>query len=430
MWLLFYSIALYLVLLVSAPFWLFRIATTEKYRHGLAERLGRLRRRVLDARGVLPVIWVHAVSVGEVLAASRLIQELQERATAYRVLVSTTTRTGQEVARAKFGEDRVFYFPLDFGWAVRRYLRAIRPALVVLMETEFWPNFLTSCDRDGIPVVVVNARISDRSYPRYLRFHPFWRQILRGLTLALAQTKEDVTRLIAIGVPAERVRLGGNLKFDVGTAQLAQVTTALRDHIPAGGDLLVAGSTMEGEESLLLKGWPQVVAAIPGARMVLAPRHPERFAAVATLLERSGIWWKRRSEWFRAPCDLPPGAVFLLDSIGELASIYSLATMAFVGGSLVPTGGHNPLEPAQYAVPIVMGPHYANFRAIVETLRAEQALEIIESEDLANVLIDRMNHREETALIGARAHHIFEREAGATGRALEALLQLIAQVDH
>ena len=427
MLLFFYSAALYLVLVVSAPYWLFRVATTEKYRHGLAERLGRLPRRVLDARGMRPVIWVHAVSVGEVLAASRLIEELQERAIGYRVLVSTTTRTGQELARMKFGDDRVFYFPLDFNWVVRRYQHAIRPALLILMETEFWPNFLAGCGRDGIPVMVVNARISDRSYPRYQRLRALWRQILSVITLALAQTEEDVTRLIAIGLPAGRVRIGGNLKFDVRTALPAAATTGLRDHIPNGGDLLVAGSTLEGEEGLLLEAWPKVVAAIPGSRMVLAPRHPERFAAVTTLLERSGIWWTRRSEWLRAPCDLPPGAVFLLDSMGELASIYSLATLAFVGGSLVPAGGHNPLEPAQYAVPVVMGPHYANFRSIVETLRAEQALQIVEPGDLANVLIDRMQHRQETASMGARARHIFEREGGATGRAVEAILELLAQ---
>ncbi|HVJ08299.1 MAG TPA: 3-deoxy-D-manno-octulosonic acid transferase [Acidisarcina sp.] len=425
-----YSAALYLTLLVTAPFWLFKIATTEKYRYGLAERLGRLPRRVLDARGAQPVIWVHAVSVGELLAASRLIEELSVRAKGYRVLVSTTTRTGQELARARFGEDRVFYFPLDFRWVVQRYLRAVRPALVVLLETEFWPNFLAACREAHIPVAVINARISDRSYPRYVRLRVLWRQILSGIVLALAQTEEDVSRLIAIGVPEQRVRLGGNLKFDVRTAQPAEVTTALRSHIPAGGEVLVAGSTLDGEEKMMLEAWPQVVAAVPNSRMVLAPRHPARFATVAALLQRSGIWWARRSEWLGAPCDLPPGAVFLLDSIGELASVYSLATLAFVGGSLVPAGGHNPLEPAQYAVPVVMGLHYTNFRAIVETLRVEEALQIVSREDLADSLIERLSRREETALMGARAQHIFERESGATERAIEALRNLLLEANR
>jgi 3-deoxy-D-manno-octulosonic-acid transferase len=433
MLLFFYTAALYLSLLVGAPFWLFRMATTAKYRHGLRERLGRVPPRLfdttLDARPMPPVIWVHAVSVGEVLAASRMIDELQQAAPAYRVLLSTTTRTGQELARAKYGEGNVFYLPLDFGWAVRRYLHALRPALVVLLETEFWPNFLACCHASGIPVAVVNARISDRSYPRYRRLRILWQRILGAITLALAQTDEDAQRLVAIGVSPDRVRTGGNLKFDVRTASPAAITSLLARHLPAAAPLLVAGSTLEGEESLLLAAWPRVIAACPGARFVLAPRHPERFAAVAALLDRSGLCWMRRSQWILAPGDLPEGAVFLLDSIGELASVYSLASTAFVGGSLVPAGGHNPLEPAQYGVPIVMGPHYGNFRAIVATLRAEQAIEIVDPDQLADTLIAQSIHREQALRMGQRACHVFEREAGATGRAVNALLGLLPKVD-
>jgi 3-deoxy-D-manno-octulosonic-acid transferase len=427
MLLFFYSLALYLLLLVSSPLWLFRILTTEKYRHGLPERLGRLPHRVLDASKPSSVIWVHAVSVGEVLAASRLIDELQKAVPGYRVVISTTTRTGQELARAKFGEHRVFYFPLDLGWVIRRYLDALRPSLVVLMETEFWPNFLGTCQKRGIPVAVVNARISDRSYPRYLRLGVFWRRILSALTLALAQTEDDRSRLIAIGVPAERVCVAGNLKFDVRTAQPAGVTTALLAHLPPEGVLLVAGSTLQGEESLLLEAWPQILAAVPQVRMVLAPRHPERFAAVATLLANSRIPSVRRSEWMPTPANLSDGSVFLLDSIGELASVYSLASVAFVGGSLVPAGGHNPLEPAQFSVPVVMGPHYANFRAIVETLCAEDAIRIAEPPHIAEVLIEFMRNPSAARAMGDRGRHVFEREAGATGRAVDALLPLLGR---
>lgn len=427
MLLFFYSLALYLALLVSSPLWLFRILTTQKYRQGLPERLGRLHHRVLDAAKRPSVIWVHAVSVGEVLAASRLIDELQKAAPEYRVLISTTTRTGQELARAKFGEERVFYFPLDFGFVIRRYLDALRPALVVLMETEFWPNFLGTCRERGIPVAVVNARISDRSYPRYLRLGVFWRRILPALTLALAQTEEDRSRLVAIGVPAERVSVTGNLKFDVRTAQPADATTALLAHLPPEGILLVAGSTLQGEESLLLEAWPQILAAVPQARMVIAPRHPERFAAVATLLANSGSNWVRRSEWMAAPAQLTAGSVFLLDSIGELASVYSLASVAFVGGSLIPAGGHNPLEPAQFSVPVVMGPHYANFRAIVETLCAEDAIRIAEPRHIAGVMIEFIRNTSAAHAMGDRARRVFEREAGATARAVDALLPLLGR---
>jgi len=425
MLLFFYTAALYLAVILGAPFWLYRLLTTEKYRHGLRERLGQVPTRVLDAIGSRPVIWLHAVSVGEVLAAGRLIAELQERAPASRVLISTTTRTSQELARNKYGEDRVFYFPLDFNWAVRRYLDAFRPALVVLLETEFWPNFLSACRSRGIPVAVVNARISDRSYPRYLRLRSLWKKLLSGVNFALAQSPEDQARLVAIGMDADRVRVGGNLKFDVRSPETARVTGEIRDNLPTHAKVLVAGSTLEGEESMLVRAWPHIVAACPEARMVMAPRHPDRFTPVAALLKNSGLAWTRRSEWMTAPRQLPPGSILLLDSIGELASVYSLATIAVVGGSFVPAGGHNPLEPAQFAVPVVMGPNYTNFRGIVEALRAENAVWIARESELQATLIDMLTHPEEGILIGRRAQIVFGREAGATDRALDELLTLL-----
>ncbi len=425
MLLFFYTAALYLAVIVGSPFWLYRLITTEKYRHGLRERLGHIPARVLDAVGSRPVIWIHAVSVGEVLAASRLIADLQARVPTYRVLVSTTTRTSQELARKKFGDDRVFYFPLDFNWAVRRYLEAFRPSLVVLLETEFWPNFLAACRNRRIPVVVVNARISDRSYPRYLRLRSLWRKVLGGVSFALTQTAEDQSRLIAIGMDADRVRMGGNLKFDVRSPEPAQVTQEIKNNLPVHAKLVVAGSTLDGEESMLVRAWPNIVAGCPEARMVIAPRHPERFTPVAALLKNSGLQWTRRSEWIMEPRQLPPGSIFLLDSIGELASVYSLATIAVVGGSFVPAGGHNPLEPAQFAVPVVMGPHYANFRGIVETLCSENAVLIAGEQELQNTLIEMLTHPEKGVLIGKRAQIVFGRESGATSRALDELLQLL-----
>src|SRR5271170_5791074 len=212
-----YSLALFLALAAAAPWWLFRMATSGKYREGLTERLGRVPKRVLPAGGER-VIWVHAVSVGEVLAASRMIEELGAHVPGWRVVVSTTTRTGQKIARERFGADRVFYFPLDFAFAVRAWLHALRPRMVVLLETEFWPRFLAECRRMQIPVAVVNARISDRSWPRYLRLRFLWRRLLNSLALVLAQSELDAERLRAIG--ASNVRVGGNLKFDIHIAKI------------------------------------------------------------------------------------------------------------------------------------------------------------------------------------------------------------------
>lgn len=416
-----YNIALLTALVAGAPWWVWRMATTEKYRAGLAARLGRVPAWLRAQAATRPVVWLHAVSVGEVIAASRLVAELDQALPQWQVLISTTTRTGQELARQRFGENRVFYCPLDLPWAVRAYIRALKPQMLVLAETEFWPNLLSACFRRGIPVAVVNARISDRSWPRYRALRSLWRPMLCKLNLALAQSEVDADRLRALGCEARRVSVAGNLKFDVRAAQEAEATKVLKI-AGAGMRYVVAGSTLEGEEAALLEVWPKVLAAHGDLVLVLAPRHPERFEAVATLLRAAGVRWMRRSEWkTQRPEKIEAGTVVLVDTIGELASVYSLAAIAFVGGSLVPAGGHNPLEPAQFGVPILMGPNYENFRAIVEDLRAHDAIRITSHEELAEALLGLMAHSEFAAKIGARALEVFDAKAGATARTVAAL---------
>jgi 3-deoxy-D-manno-octulosonic-acid transferase len=418
-----YNVALLAALVVGAPWWLWKMATTHKYREGLAERLGwtPARLRAADDR---PVIWLHAVSVGEVLAVSRLAGELERAFPGHRLVISTTTRTGQALARQRFGAARVFYCPLDLPWAVRAYLEALKPRLLILAETEFWPNLLSGCFRRSIPVAVVNARISDRSWPRYRRLRALWRPFLAQIGRVLAQSATDAERLIAIGCRPQAVTVAGNLKFDVRAADEAEVTRRLKD---CARDLrfVVAGSTLEGEEAALLEAWPQLLAADSKMAMVLAPRHPERFAGVATLLDKSGMSWVRRSTW-AANGTLEAGQILLLDTIGELASVYSLAAVAFVGGSLIPAGGHNPLEPAQFGVPIVMGPHYVNFRAIVDDLLQHQALRITDAGSLAATLTGLMADLPAAAAMGSRAREVFELQAGATARSVAALRELLA----
>jgi len=426
MTLFFYNVALLAALVAGAPWWLWRMTTTEKYREGLRERLGRVPRRMVagSGAGVRPLIWVHAVSVGEVLAVTRLVKSLDAALPGYFVAISTTTRTGQALARERFGANRVFYCPLDLPWAVRAYLKALKPRMLVLAETEFWPNLLNGCFRRGIPVAVVNARISDRSWPRYQMLRHLWKPLLGRLSSVLAQSETDAERLIAIGCAPERVAVAGNLKFDVRAAEEAEATRLLKAKL-AGLRLVVAGSTLEGEEAALLEAWPRLLAADPKLAMVLAPRHPERFAAVAALLEKSENAWTRRSKLEPAK-PLRPGEIVLLDTIGELASVYSLASVAFVGGSVVAAGGHNPLEPAQFGVPIVMGPHYANFVAITDSLRAHDALRIAAKEDLAAALMALLGDRPAAEAMGARAREVFERQAGATERCVAAICGLLA----
>jgi 3-deoxy-D-manno-octulosonic-acid transferase len=432
MTLIFYNLALLTALLASAPWWLWRMMTTHKYREGMKERLGEVPAMLARMRtqSEAPVIWLHAVSVGEVLAVSRLVSEMDWAFPGYRLLVSTTTYTGQVLARDRFGASRVFYCPLDLPWAVYAYLQALRPRMLILAETEFWPNLLSGCFGRGIPVAVVNARISDRSWPRYQMLKALWRPMLSRLSAVLAQTETDAERLLALGCPRERVSVAGNLKFDVRVAEETDVTNLFRI-LASGRLLLVAGSTLEGEERALLEAWPKVLEADPQMAMVLAPRHPERFGAVAALLGGSGLAWLRRSDWPAKPVHalepLRPGQIVLLDTIGELASIYSLASVAFVGGSLVPAGGHNPLEPAQFGVPIVMGPNYVNFRAVVEDLRTHKAIRIAAREEFAATLADLVMNRVEAEAMGDRAREVFDREAGATNRCLEALHWLLGR---
>jgi 3-deoxy-D-manno-octulosonic-acid transferase len=424
----FYNLALMAALVVGSPWWIFRLLTTQKYREGLMERLGHVRQ--LTTINGRPLIWVHAVSVGEVLAVTRLVKTLDAELPDYLVVVSTTTRTGQTLARERFGANRVFYCPLDLPWAVSAHLNALQPRMLILAETEFWPNVLSGCFRRNIPVAVVNARISDRSWPRYLRLRALWKPLLSRLSRVLAQSETDAERLRAIGCQPERVTVAGNLKFDVRAVEETEAVRLLRESA-AGLRLIVAGSTLEGEESILLEAWPQLLKADSQLAMVLAPRHPERFAAVAALLEKSGISWVKRSDWSSQPAGLlqplQRGQIVLLDTIGELASVYSLATVAFVGGSLVPAGGHNPLEPAQFGVPIAMGPHYVNFRAIVDLLIEQNAIRIAEPTELAPTLIDLL--QKDAAQIGARARNVFESQAGATDRTVSALRILLAETN-
>jgi 3-deoxy-D-manno-octulosonic-acid transferase len=418
----FYNIALMIALVASAPWWLWQIATTEKYRGGLPERVGLVRK--LKGSGGRPVIWLQAVSVGEVQAVSRLVSMLDVTFPDHYVVVSTTTRTGQTLARERFGRNRVFYCPLDLPWAVRRYLNELKPAMVVLAETEFWPNLLHSCSRRKIPVVVVNGRISDRSWPRYWRLRGLWKFFLSRLTAVLAQSELDAERLRALGCVPERVTVVGNLKFDVRASRESEATKLI-DKVRGDLRLVVAGSTLGGEEEMLLKAWPALVEANPKLGMLLAPRHPERFGEVAKLLGTSGFAWRRRTSLGRQR--MISGEILLLDSMGELANLYALGTVAFVGGSLVAAGGHNPLEPAQFGVPVVMGEHYANFRAIVESMRFRDGLIVAAPEELAAKMGRLLSDAAFAKKTGEAGRQVFEELSGATERSIETIQKIMSQ---
>lgn len=421
----FYSLGLALALLISLPWWVLQVLRLGKYRAGLRERLGLVPSRLARPSSAGSV-WIHAVSVGEVLAVSQLVGELKKANPETQVYISTTTATGQRLARERFGAERVFFMPLDFGFALRSYLRFLRPGLMILAETEFWPNLLHLAKRGGASVAIVNARISDRSFPRYRRLWRFFKRILGDVDLFLAQTQNDAQRLREIGAAAARVHVSGNLKFDVRTASGSGLADAMRRSRGEDRYIIVCGSTTEGEEELLLDAFRRVLEHFPSATMVLAPRHPERFNLVAGLVAESGLRLLRRSAWSAA--ERISGAVFLLDSLGELAALYGLADIAFVGGSLLPgVGGHNILEPAQHGVPILVGPNTYNFREIVRLFERGGAITTVTAGSLSGAMLQLLEDSDERRRLGQRARELFMENTGATARTLEALQPLLRQ---
>jgi 3-deoxy-D-manno-octulosonic-acid transferase len=420
-----YSALLVFFLLLTLPYWLLQMMRHGKYRAGSRQRFGAVP-ATLAGGGAKPAIWVHAVSVGEVVASSAVVTALRQKFPTHRVLISTTTSTGQKLAAQRFGAENVFYFPLDFAFAIRPYLDALRPELVVVAETEFWPNFLRLAKRSGARIAVINCRISDRSFPGYRRFR-FWlprllENTLKNVDIFLAQTEEDRQRLIEIGAPESKVKVAGNLKFDVAPPPAPKIVASLRESFRDSGaePVLVCGSTLEDEEGSLLSAFRSILANHPKAVMMLAPRHPERFPEVAELVENLGFRMWRRSLWSG---EALAGGVFLVDSIGELAALYSLATVAFVGGSLVPRGGHNILEPALYGVPIVTGNHYENFRDVVNFFASRNAVRIVGLAELPLVFIELIENGDERTTLGRNALAALASQRGATDRTVAALLQ-------
>ena len=417
-------------MLLSLPYWLYQMVRRGKYRTGFAERLGSVPPRLFAAESSVReprrVVWIHAVSVGEVLAVSGLVEEMRRNFSGYRVVISTTTDTGQQLARKRFGEENVFYFPMDFVFAIRPYFKALRPELVVLAETEFWPNFLHLAHASGARIAVVNARISDRSWPSYQRFRWALRRMLAHVDIFLAQAEQDAGRLQSIGASSDRVRVTGNLKFDVSLPVPPPIVECLRRSLAAegAGPVLVCGSTVEGEEPPLLKAFEIVRLEHPCAVMILAPRHPERFDEVATLLKQVGPISYRRSLWNG---EALAGGVLLVDSIGELAGLYALADIAFVGGSLVPRGGHNIIEPAQHGVAIVVGNHTENFRDIVALFQSRDAVRVVTLAELPPAFIQLLASESERLALGRRGEETIRSQTGATARTVQALQELLAR---
>ncbi|WP_089726081.1 lipid IV(A) 3-deoxy-D-manno-octulosonic acid transferase [Candidatus Thiosymbion oneisti] len=409
-----YSLLLYLAL----PFLLLRLAWRSRhapaYRKRWGERFGLYGQRPLRAH-----IWIHAVSVGEVQAAEPLIKHFLARYPNAGVMVTTTTPTGSERLRSLFESAvRHVYTPFDLAPIMSRFLDAIGPRLVVVMETEIWPNMLSACERRGIPVVLANARLSAHSAQRYARLGGFTGETLRRFAAIGAQSPADATRFQALGAPAERVRVMGNIKFDVRrSGSLLDQAEVLRRRWGIRRPVWVAASTHEGEEEQVLRAHRKILDRLSGVLLVLVPRHPERFERIAALVERRGFALARRS------ADDPCGeqvSVFLGDTMGELPAFLAAGDAAFIGGSLVPTGGHNLLEAAAAGVPVAVGPHTFNFARITELMvREGAAIRVTDAHTLAQCMGEWLGDATTRAHVGEQGRRVVRANQGALQRLLD-----------
>jgi 3-deoxy-D-manno-octulosonic-acid transferase len=408
-----YSTCLGAFLLGLAPSVLWQMLLRGKYRRAIGERFGG----VAPWEGAARPLWLHAVSVGEVMAAAPLARLLVARYPDVPLLASTTTETGRAVAEQRIPAARFVFFPLDFGWSVRRALSRVRPRVVLLTETELWPNFLAACAADGIPAVVINGRISPRSFPRYRLIRPWFRLVLQHVRLFCMQSAADAERILALGAPAERVAVTGNLKYDLPALDQAVDRDAIRDGLalPADCRLVVAGSIHRGEDETVIEAYRAAASSRRDLCLLLAPRHPERLEEVERAATRAGVACVRRS---RLPGEAPrPGGAILLDTMGELARLYAVASVVFIGGSLIPHGGQNILEPAAYGRPVLHGPHMGNFAEMRDLFQAARAaVEVADGRSLAEALQALLDDPAEAERMGKAGRTIVEAQRGATVR--------------
>ncbi len=427
-----YSLLSLVLFVVVSPYFVYQALRYKKYIGTLRQRLGFLPITFnIDAE---ESIWIHAVSVGEALTARALATDLKARYPRLRLFLSTTTIAGQQVARKSLTDvDAVFYFPFDWTFIVRRTLRLVRPRLFVMMETEIWPNLLRECRRRGVKTVMINGRLSARSHRRYGMVRPFFRRVLADVDRFCVQSEESARRFVDLGADASHITVTGSLKFDsleppAVAAHRPRERVLRFFRLSPHRTVLVAGSTMRGEESAVLGAFAKIKAATPSALLVLAPRHPERFAEVERLARERGFVTMKRTE---LPIDAEPRAdVVVLDTIGELAQLYQVSTAVFVGGSLEDHGGHNILEPAIFGKPIVFGPYMRNFKEIADAfLGNDAAIQVQTERELNTTLLGLVTDPVRRARLGAAARALVEANRGAKTKTLDVIRELMPYGD-
>ncbi len=404
------------------PFLLYRGLSREKYRLGLRQRLGLYPKEVLHKLSGKPLIWIQAVSVGEVLAVIPLISEIRKRFSGYQLLISTTTLTGHRICVEKVAsEDIVIFFPLDYYWTIRRSLRRFKPALIALVETEIWPNFICIAKRMSIPVVLINGRISPGSFRGYIRFRRLMKKVLSGFSWLGMQTQEDAERVIALGADPENVGVTPSLKYE-GAIKLAEKNydkSAIRKELrlTEKAALITAGSTHNGEEEALTQVYLELKNEFPNLALILAPRHPHRVPKIAAYLRSKNVPFNLRSDLCRDNVSFK--SVIIIDTLGELIKYYSISAIVFIGKSLYEKGGQNPIEPAVFSKPVIFGPHMENFQEASELLlKNNGAFMVNNPAELAHRLRHLLLNPDEARGMGQRAHSVILSKKGAVEKTI------------
>lgn len=389
-----------------------------------AERFGFVPTNHLAKINGRPVIWLHAVSVGEAIAARPLLKALRNRYPEHAIVVTSTTETGKSTATTFPEIDLCLYFPFDFLPSVRAILNSVKPCIIIIMETEIWPNFSREAARNGVPLLLANGRISDRSFKRYLEFSWFFRPALRCFSAICMQSETGRERIVAIGADPDRTTITGNLKNDIPCRQESEeerLRLRARYSIPEGCCVLTAGSTRDGEEQHVIATYKALSAEFSSLFLVLVPRHPERTGEIAALLDDAGVRYQRRTA-LSDGCPLQCGEILLVDTVGEMMDLYALSDIAFVGGSLVPLGGHNLLEPASVGVPSIFGPHMANFREIeAKVLQYGAGIQIHSPEELTVSCRSLITSADLRRVLGQNGLKMIRDNGGATERHMEVI---------
>ena len=404
-----YNLISTIAVIIYLPFLLLKKGPEDRLTF-IKERLGMSAYNKTD-------IWVHAVSVGETLACIPFLRKLRKEFPDRKIVLSTTTYTGQKIAREKFAEaDRIIYMPLDSVLCVKKAVNSLRPDIFITVETELWPALFRNLKDAGSRIIILNGRISNKSFKGYSRIKFLMAGMLSNVDFFYMQDKGDAERIIALGADKHKVGIMGNFKFDID----------LKEELPLNwltgisGKVLLAASTHQGEEEVILDAFNVIKKELQGTKLILAPRHPERFNETAELIEKQGLSYIRRSSLNGKEIKgVNDADIILLDTLGELSRVFSRASVAFIGGSLIPRGGHNVMEPAYWSIPIIFGPHMDNFPIAGEFLKRSAAVEVRDSKDIAQTVITLLTDNKKTAELGRNARSIVDNNTGAVKKAIE-----------